>query len=547
MRCLILLPLFILLGACAPVEKGPIEKVPQNGASSLQLSETPEKNDPLQTNNKDLASTSPTSQVPRATPLPPITGFVDFERFSYILNYDNSLISESTDEIINNAVSPDGKFIAVSGATREGKFFLYILDTQNGIKTSIPIDNNEAFGLAFFPTSDKLVYATNPLGVSVWNLPQQKVERVLWQENRNDSLPVLAVSPNGKLVALAYGKQLIILEASSGREVANVKGYAISDYYVRLPKFSRDGTRLAIFTDYRRTITIYDTFTWNPIKVIEYSKRSSYVDFSADGNWLATSEFIKPNFWGLAPVLLLNVDTLKQIKLQDKLDGITDIAFAPDDSILIVSGGAMTGDGDDSGDIEGSRSASYLSVWDFSTQRRLGEIVAGEASIITKGIWYSQDSTSIILVDGSYYHVFRAEPPIMVTARETLMNFQKAIMDKDYEYAVTLVDPFLPSFLDLYLDQGGEELSVEKRAERLESICNMDNHPCMDIRRILLGTYNVEDGVCQFELQFTAPDGSLYEGEFGSSQFVSLNCDGTTSVEIREHPIFTLYEDNMDF
>jgi WD40 repeat protein len=192
------------------------------------------------------------------------------------------------------AYSPDGRFVAIAGCgsansstscgnrnTQDGGSpFLFILDPKNGsLITSIP--ENEDFttidALAFTPDGNKLIYATRPGKLAVWDIPSAKIESEFEQFDENTQIKDPRVSPDGHWVAY------VVIDLTSGAGIFRARnlengglsketpinvikrGYPVAETSATGwgPQFSGDSRRLLVSTD--EAFIIYDTTTWNEI------------------------------------------------------------------------------------------------------------------------------------------------------------------------------------------------------------------------------------------------------------------------------------------
>ncbi len=176
------------------------------------------------------------------------------------------------------ALSPDGAFLAVGGCSKPleadlrsgnifcngqdssssgGVPFLLILDASTEEATAI-IPENEAetaiADLAFTPDGEKLIYAVHPGKFVVWDMNAGEVESVLWEGET--SAPDIAVSPDGRWLALKPTDQVLIWDTASEEFVAEIPAYF-------RPQFSADSSRIAVYRD--GEFIVYETGTWNEL------------------------------------------------------------------------------------------------------------------------------------------------------------------------------------------------------------------------------------------------------------------------------------------
>jgi WD40 repeat protein len=329
----------------------------------------------------------------------------------------------------------------------------------------------------------------------------------------------VAVSPDGSRVAVVLGDRLSIFDLASGNLLQQVPAVPYSE---TLPKYSQDGSRLAVFTaDLGREITVYDTTTWAPIRTIPIpGEGNAVVDFSPDGRWIASAEYVLH-----PPVLIFDVDSGEQVAVLNEplavVDGVCcpprigpagDLVFTPDSGLLFISGGLPEGE-------ESLLVRRSVSVWDTATWQQVGTIYG---DMQPYRMIMASDGMSFSVDAGRWLLIWRPEPPALTAARAALLRFDAALQAGDYataglEYGNSYLVGAASSDSEIF---GGDP------AGELETICSMKPDPCPPLRQILLGLYSEEFGGCQFFVHYSAPDGSLYLDRDGmAAQVVATWCD----------------------
>lgn len=552
----------IPLAACSLAGGGAGEDpLPAQGSDS----ETPPiaAEPPISTGKADEvpAPTAPTpapSSTAGPTPIPPVGSLLAFDRFTPLTDFQYTIEAEVSQlfpdmafESDVHAYSPDGSLAATTLADYDGNAVLLIMNAHTTEKVALlPLGSGVSTQLAFTPDGEKLVIGTHPPArVVVWDAATQEVERVLLEAGKQSSGPSLAVSPDGEQVAVVFGEQVSIFELSSGELLRQVPGVSYLYFYSgspldRLPKYSQDGSRLAVYTaDWGSEITVYDTTSWSPIQVLALPRvrtgegevgGSAVTDFSPDGRWIASVA------WNAhPPVLIFDVDSGEQVAvLEEPLITIAnfwppyqpgDLAFTPDSQLLFVSGSPPPGE-------ESSLVSRAVGVWDTSTWQRLGSIYSDRGS--PRRMLMASDGMSFSTFIGNYLLIWRPEPAPLTAARETLLRFDAALQAGDYpaaglEYANSYLMSAATSEDTIF---GGDP------ASELETICSLQPDPCPPLRQVLVGLYDEEFGVCTFMVHFSAPDGSLYIDQNGmAAQVIVIVCDPSLGpYQVLQHSLFDL-------
>lgn len=474
------------------------------------------------------AASSPTpapSTTPSATltptAIPANFGPDNFHQFVQVQTYRATIetaVGKNIFDMHLNAVvySPDGRYVAVGGCTGNwtgncindvwgGHSFLFILDARTAeIVTTLPETQVTITGLAFSTDGEKLVYATNdPDRVVIWDVASGKIGKVLWQAKGNGYRRV-AISPDGSWVVDANSTTLRVWDALSGDLLTQKTGGNHGD---QLPRFSADGSRLAVFSNNSGLeIIIYDTAAWEKISVISLPyDYPGPVAISPDFKLLATAEGL-----GDVDVLLWDGETGKQVgSLHDpQWSGINALGFTPDGQLLLVSGTP-------------SDAAEYdrpFSVWDVSARQELGGMTGPDASF--GRILFSGDGSAFM----TGRTLWSLPDEAVLAVRQTLIDFTTALTQGDYGTAAGLYRPY-EGDVSYFKSLG---VATTDLPALLEFVCSQDSQPCMPVREIV---YAGKDDVYDYGLlvRFTAPDGSVYvdADSFDTIwMYADINADG---------------------
>jgi WD40 repeat protein len=202
--------------------------------------------------------------------------------------------------------------------------------------------------LAFTPDGQQLIYAVNPGKFVLRDIASDGAESTLWEGDT--SAPSIAVSPDGKWVALKTADHAEIWDAVNRELVAEIP----SEFR---PQFSTDSGRILVYHDMQ--FVVHETGTW--IELIRFGIPCDCIyTLSPDFSLFATSEQPAPEAEG-APVLIWDVATGKQIQSLEGGKGFTAfLLFTPDGEMLWRAG--QRGD---------------LMAWDTNSWQLLAENIGG--------------------------------------------------------------------------------------------------------------------------------------------------------------------------
>lgn len=290
------------------------------------------------------------------------------------------------------AASPDGRLIAVGGCSKrleadlrsgnvycngndpespDGVPFLLIVDadTENVVET---IPENEAkttiADLAFTPDGEKLIYAVHPGKFVMWDIPSNQMEAALWEGET--SAPRIAVSPDGRWIALKTTDEVNLWDTASEELVAEIPGYF-------QPQFSADSQKILVYHD--QEFVIHETNTW--AEVLRFGMPCDCVyAISPSLSLLATSERTSSEN---TPIVIWDTSTGVQIESLQAGRGFTAfLAFTPD--------GKMLWRASDRGD---------LKAWETGEWNFLAENIGGVTPIFNlQGFQFVGDSRHYLLL-----------------------------------------------------------------------------------------------------------------------------------------------------
>jgi WD40 repeat protein len=291
------------------------------------------------------------------------------------------------------ATSPDGSLLAVGGCSKPiesdlrsgnvycngedlestgGIPFLLILDANTESVIGIIPENEpdtSIADLAFTKDGRKLIYAVHPGKFVVWDVVGGQIETILFEGDT--SAPRIAVSPDGKWIALKTIDQVQILDTASGEFVIEIPAYF-------RPQFSADSGRISVYRD--GEFIIYETGTWTELMRFGLPCECVYA-LSPDFSVFATSERA-PTETESAPILVWDISTGEQIQsLEGGKNFTAFLLFSPDGRILWRAG--------ERGD---------LMAWDTSDWQLVGENIGGITPIFNlRGFQFVEDGRHYIL------------------------------------------------------------------------------------------------------------------------------------------------------
>jgi WD40 repeat protein len=173
------------------------------------------------------------------------------------------------------AWSPDGRRLATS--SEDHTACVWSLSES-------PVVRIPAWGghraMAFSPDGQTLVTATDLESVQVWDAGTGR-ERVRLEETRGASL--LALSPNGRLLAVAQGALASVWEVATGRAVARME----QGGFIYALAFSPDG-RLLVSAGGDGSARLWEAATGREVRKVHHDGAVRTVAFSPDGRRLAT-------------------------------------------------------------------------------------------------------------------------------------------------------------------------------------------------------------------------------------------------------------------
>ena len=522
--------LAFLATACAPAPAG--TSAPETQAPDAAPQSGPSPTAEIAASATPLPSPTPLPPTPTPTPVSQVIGpdnYLEAAPVQSFLAAINAQMLEMKWVITMWTYSPDGRYLAVGGcasltkavcysAYENGHVFLYIFDAQTAeLIYSLPDEHISVEGLSFSMDGKWMAYAACPLQLRLFNMETLQTERTLWSDRGCGSYPKTAISPDGIQIALVSDTRLLVFDLASGKQLTE---QLAQRHGAVLPKYSGDGTRLAVFgAADGREVFIYDTSSWQRVTRIRVGSEVApqAVDFSADGRWVVTADSSED-----APILVWDAVTGEQIAaLPETLQRLSTLSFSPDGRMLLASGSPSD-----------YREQIILSVWDTASWQNLGVVYS--LSTAPGRIMFARDGESFIASDFSA--VQRWSLPgadlqaSLLAVRQIVTDLFTALAEGDYERASLLHYPNYDE--QQYMTARGFE-PVELAAA-LQSMCERPTAPCMPIEEIVfVGQDKSSPDLYWGMLRFRRPDGSTFQTGDGERTFwvtVVLQPDGSLLV-----------------
>jgi WD40 repeat protein len=186
-----------------------------------------------------------------------------------------------TDGVMGVAFSPDGKWLASSGADQTVRIWDAI--TGQEVRT-LKGHNHEVAAVAFSPDGGWLASASLDRTIKVWDA--RTGEEIHTLTNHTMRVDTVAFSPDGtRLASAGFDRTVKVWDATTGKFIRDLTPLGHNVYSVA---FFPDSTRLAAAC-VDGTASVWDIRTGQVIHKLEAHKHSvRSVAASPDGRWLAT-------------------------------------------------------------------------------------------------------------------------------------------------------------------------------------------------------------------------------------------------------------------
>ncbi len=216
------------------------------------------------------------------------------------------------------ALSPDGNLIAVSydrgkvinsQLVEDDQYLIGLLDTKDGREKSVLSGHAKLIGaLAFSPDGKLLASAGGDKMARMWNVEtRQQIGAIELPRGAS----ALAFSPSGKLLAVGLGVPMsgqeenapnfLLSEVQTGKIVRRFS--PPGSRYVTDIAFSLDGNLLAIASEVKPDITIWDTKSWANVQTInDHTFNVGEIAFSSKERLFVSSDSLGQVFVRVAGI-----------------------------------------------------------------------------------------------------------------------------------------------------------------------------------------------------------------------------------------------------
>jgi WD40 repeat protein/serine/threonine protein kinase len=189
------------------------------------------------------------------------------------------------------ALSPDGKWIAVSPASANGdarRVRIYDAATGREVR-ALAGAASSMLGITFSPDGGRLAAALDK-SIRVWDTASGEIVGTL--EGHSQNVRVLTFQPGGRILASAGdvragAAELKLWDLATGKEIAPLRGHSTS---ITTLAFSPDGTRLASASS-DGNLTLWDTTTGRELLALNDTGTTiPCLAFSPDGRHLVSGD-----------------------------------------------------------------------------------------------------------------------------------------------------------------------------------------------------------------------------------------------------------------
>lgn len=246
-----------------------------------------------------------------------ITAMDNRELKLWDLNNGMQLVSVGNATLSSFAVLPSGDAIVVAAPNG------LVLRSAENLQVIATLSNRtSASVLVLSPDGSRLLTGHSDGNVRLWDLQAMAPldDLCLFRNRISD----IEASPDGRLLAINHGNEVILLDAYR-REIVRVLNHPATVWCLA---FSPCGRMLA--TSYQAETRIWDVASGTVMRVLPSWGRAA-VRFSPQGNWLALAQYDWVQLWRVDGWNLT-------LSLGPLLPADKGIAFTPDESVLIAAG-----------------------------------------------------------------------------------------------------------------------------------------------------------------------------------------------------------------
>lgn len=269
-----------------------------------------------------------------------------------------------TDDALDIAISPDGKYVVASSADRN----VYLWDFATGEVIRVFRGHTaEATGVAFSPDGKFIAVGSYDRTVRLWEVANGQTLKVF--NGQSDKIEFVTFSPDGRYILATGWGEARVWEIATGKAVHIIS--AKPGYVFFRARYSPDGKYFAMATQ-DKTARLYDATSGQQVRTFEHPDWVVAVAFSPDGKMLATiSNDLKARLWDLATGQVLREFVGHQ-------DTFNDVRFSPDGHFL------LTGSLDHT-----------ARLWDIATGKTL-RVFGGHTTVVQAAL-FSPDGKYVVM------------------------------------------------------------------------------------------------------------------------------------------------------
>ncbi len=488
---------------------------------------------PVQVEDVDKKTQTKSAILPRATltmmPTPEPTsapvrfdlaGYSQFaiikDKFPGLTDY----IHDRSYDYFKKTFSPSGDQFAIAGCfgslnnfwkcetNKSG--FLVILDSNSGnLLNEIPLGETWAGSVDFTSDGKSLLYATNEYKISLWDLETNKLGLTLFTGQAPDSnyYPDVAAAPDGRSLAAVVEDKLYVWDLA-GEILLQAPAYKLMISAGLM--YSKNGSRMTVFSQDHKGIDIYETDNWTLVRRIPFDSIRS-IAISPDGQFVAATSSNDD----LA--MVWNINNGDQVAHLDPENRADALQFNPAGDMLIITGMKKL-------DTQDSYS-SFGTLFETRTWTQVDTLFSftGDEGYVE----FNQDGSRMAVIGYFDPTIWGLPDNKLKEGFEVVRQFQEALSSGDYATAVSLFE--VGDGQEEYLTELG--LDLKNLSASFERMCKNNEIFCFPVHELVMMGNDWDTMVYLVQLEdsngdvFTSPKGAqiIYF-------YLYLNVDGRPRV-----------------